>query len=355
MLKNKTFVTFFTNFEYQHFNKDVGMIPVAMKKYAGINAKILYYSKKDVQIDESHDVELVNLYNYSFLGFLNIYLFLICNSYKISYLNLYHLYYKSYILLLIYKFCNWKGNVYLKLDMNSFNAELINKRSKLKLIHTKFILKYFVKVISVETLFCHKILQSKFKNIKEKIHYLPNGSSFEFKLKEEYNKENVVLYVGRIGSYEKNVEMFLSSLVNIDLKDWKVYLIGPVSEEFKKTIKKSEIENNKNIFFLGNIDDRNILASYYQKSKVLCLTSRWESFGIVLSEALFYNNYIISTPVGAAIDIINEKNGIIINDSFEMKTILEQIISGERNIEVNNINILNIFSYKNIVNKIVNK
>lgn len=41
-------------------------------------------------------------------------------------------------------------------------------------------------------------------------------------------KENVILSVGRHGSWQKNTMMFLNALSQVNLKNWKVFFIGTV-------------------------------------------------------------------------------------------------------------------------------
>lgn len=45
-------------------------------------------------------------------------------------------------------------------------------------------------------------------------------------------KENLIISVGRFGSYQKNTDMMLDAFEKIDLKNWKVRLIGPITDSF---------------------------------------------------------------------------------------------------------------------------
>ena len=45
------------------------------------------------------------------------------------------------------------------------------------------------------------------------------------------HKENIMITVGRLGTYQKNTEMLLNALDLMELRDWKVYLIGSISED----------------------------------------------------------------------------------------------------------------------------
>ena len=132
------------------------------------------------------------------------------------------------------------------------------------------------------------------------------------------------MHVARIGAYEKNTELLLESLNKVKpdiLKKWKIYLIRPYTVEFKKLLTDYQIKNKllKEIIILtGNIEDKNLLYSYYSKSKIFVLTSRYEGFPLAPIEALYYKNYLLLSNYGlAAYDITNnEYYGKVIN-SFD--------------------------------------
>ena len=74
---------------------------------------------------------------------------------------------------------------------------------------------------------------------KGKTIYLPNGYDNyfienNFKVKEFNEKENILLTVGRLGTEPKNTELLLDTLKEIDLKDWKVILVGSQTESLVK-------------------------------------------------------------------------------------------------------------------------
>lgn len=151
-------------------------------------------------------------------------------------------------------------------------------------------------------------------------------------------KENLIITVGRLGSYQKNTEMLLRALKKVELKDnWKVCLIGLVDKE-NNTI-KTFIERNQNesVQFVGNITDKRELWEYYNWAKVFVLTSRWESYGLVLNEAYRFKNYLLSTDVGAINDIYeNGRYGSIIrqDDSESLSLLLNDIMRKKMHIDV---------------------
>ena len=90
-------------------------------------------------------------------------------------------------------------------------------------------------------------------SFKDKLKLMPNGfdedllNDYNIKIKEFKEKDNIIITVGRLGTYQKNTELLLQSIENIDLKNWKVYLIGTITDEFKPYIEK---------FFANNPDKR---------------------------------------------------------------------------------------------------
>ena len=151
-------------------------------------------------------------------------------------------------------------------------------------------------------------------------------------------KEKIIIQVARFGTYQKNTELLLDVLSSVELNGWKVILAGPietVEQDFQKKIDLFFLQfpnlHNK-ISFVGNINNREELFSLYKRSAVYINTSRWESFGISMLEAAYFNNYLISTDVGAARDIVHDyKYGEILfeGDKNELSIALQKIINND--------------------------
>ena len=80
-----------------------------------------------------------------------------------------------------------------------------------------------VDLFTVETFAYYKVLK-KLKIFNDRIGYLPNGVAL-FPIKEininqldNIKKENIIVYIGRLDSLEKNAELFLNSLTLISKK-----------------------------------------------------------------------------------------------------------------------------------------
>ena len=88
----------------------------------------------------------------------------------------------------------------------------------------------------------------------------------KIKVKTLEEKENIILTVGRLGTEAKNTELLLETLKEIDLKDWKVYLVGSIDKRFvnyKENFFKENPSLIDKIIFTGEIKDRKELYKYY--------------------------------------------------------------------------------------------
>jgi len=284
----------------------------------------------------------------TYINFIKNFLFLIyliINARKIDILCLFNLYPFTMIFSIIYKILNPKGFLYVKADMGPQSIEYHLLRSQgIK----KGLVKRFVKLTNLFTieskLGCRLMKHVVGKESEDKIQWMMDffdEKEFEktdIKIKDITQKENIILIVGRLGSREKNTEMILKAASKVDFKKWKLMLIGPVEENktinFAKIIDQfySDYPRLKNkVIFTGPIYNKKELWEYYNKSKVFLLTSRWESFGIVLVEALKFRNYIISTDVGGATDIINMGYGEFIpqEDETYLSKVIQRLIDNE--------------------------
>lgn len=327
------YVTIFPGAENIHLIKDVGMIPFILYKYYSYDSKLACYNNGSYDyinnVVKGLKIDIIKKYTGNETIDSCIYLF--ANAKKIDVLNLYHLSRKSFILMLLYSFLKPDGKVYLKIDAGNEIKNYHFSKAGIKKITSFIKIKLLkrCKLISIET----KKLCSYLNNTwPTTVEYIPNGF-YDYsmgKYVEFQQKDNIICTVGRIGTKEKATEVLLEGfkLAAEHIPDWKLKIIGPIDHNFEKYI-KDFFYNNPNledrIVFTGGIYNRQILFSEYNKSKVFCLTSRWESFGIVYVEAAKSGCFILSSDVLPAWDVTdNKKYGDIfpINDSTELSHML---------------------------------
>jgi len=255
-----------------------------------------------------------------------VWLYLIKNAKKIDLFMRFHYGIPSAIEIIIYKIFNKNGIAYCKLDTGDIIFTKFTKMTGIKGFIIKPLIKLFIKktdIFSCETKAIYNNLKTMNNNLlpnNDKLLYIPNGFDNSLirniHINKYYEKEDIILSVGRHGSYQKNSELLLDAIDGMDLRSWKVIFIGTTTNDFENKLNRIKNKNpTLNIFSLGPIYDKLTLFNYYNKAKVFVLTSRDESSGIVLNEAFRFNNFIISTKVGAAPDIISpSNNGLFIEN-----------------------------------------
>jgi glycosyltransferase involved in cell wall biosynthesis len=217
-------------------------------------------------------------------------------------------------------------------NYNSFFFSNYRLKNYLLKILCKWIFK-LTDVLSVETEDARDYLLMIYPELKDKLICIPNGVDSDYlereiALKAFEEKENIIITVGRIGTVQKNTELFLEALKITDLNDWKIYIIGPIEKHFKEYINNFFIENPEleyKIIFQGNITDRKVLFEWYNRAKIFCLTSRFEGFPITFPEALYFGNYIVTSHVSSAEQIVyHGRYGTIVKaDAVEFSKVLQ--------------------------------
>lgn len=293
--------------------------------------------------------------------------FLLQNATSIDLLMCFHWKLETFVNILLYKLLNRHGKVYVKLDTASGQEWNLAERSYFGKVMRKILYTSCLKktdVLSCETSQAYTFLckNSYFSNLMaKKLVLMPNAfDEEEFVttgvLERNYHqKENLMITVGRLGTHQKNTEMVLAALEHMELKEWKFVFIGPIEDKFNQVIEqffRRNPEKKEQVLFTGGIDCKKELWEWYNRAKVFVCTSRWESYGIVLSEAKRFRNYIVSTRVGGAEDLIEQdKYGsfIIQEDDKDLSLLLSRIVDGQINIDVYHDYDVRQLSYKNEV------
>lgn len=325
MKQKPRFVTLFPETENFHLVKDVGQIPYFMYKTENYDGELVSYQNSSDYPYLNNEVNGLRLTFIPDKGRIfyfekSLFHFLIKESKSIDVLHLFHFKREHIIYLLIYKLLNPRGKSYIKLDMdilffknyNSFFFSHYQLKNYLLKILCKWIFR-LTDLFSVETEDARNYLLTVYPQLKDKLICIPNGIDSEYfereiKTKTFAEKENIIITVGRIGTVQKNTELFLEALKITDLNDWKVHIIGPIEKDFQNYINRFYNENlelRNKIIFQGNITDRKELFEWYNRAKVFCLSSRWEGFPITFVEALHFGNYIVTSPVSSAEHITN--------------------------------------------------
>lgn len=304
------YVTLYPEISNIELVKDVGQIPYNLHQFYNFDTEIVANNidEKGSNIEYVKGVKLTklscnNLKKYSLFWAEVKYLF--NNAKQIDWLNLYHCGRKSLILAKLFKLLNPQGKVHLKLDLDFRGCNLYDQNLKERKIFQKNML--LMDLVTAESESVRDRIQTY---TSKKIHVLSDG--FIPLSRKQIIQKNIFLTAGRIGVEQKATDILLRAFANSAKEhNWKLELIGNIDVKFIPFLKKF-LKNNPNledrIIFKKSINDREQLYSEYAGAKVFVLDSRWESFGLVLPEALAQGCSIIaSDKVPIAKEITNNK------------------------------------------------
>lgn len=191
-------------------------------------------------------------------------------------------------------------------------------------INTKKKEKYFVKLSNIADKIFVLNTSSK-KHIKEITGIdsiiIPNFINDNIPLKDNEkiinNDIKNILFVGRI---TKNKGCFEIIQMAKRMKNINFKLIGSITEEIK------QCKTGENVTFTGEVS-KDVVIEEMKKSDLLLFPSYSEGFPLVILESMALGLPIITTPVGAIPDMLEDKGGayIEINNLDDMEEKIESL------------------------------
>lgn len=321
--RKKRFVLLFDDLQSVHLFKDVGQVPFQMYKHFGYAAEIVCRRGREefAQIDPVLQGLKITVIDES------PYRYLLRQARDIDVLMLMHISTRSAYRGILYKFLNPKGCLYIKADQTGSQVDFGTWVDQDVVTHLKRVLlrKKLITSVDLVSFETRGALNGADVIPAAKRVLLPNGFDPELidlygvRLRSFAEKENLVLLVARHGDQVKNTELMLDALALMgDIADWQVCFVGPMTPEFEQR-KDLFLHNNPRlagkVTFTGQIDDKRELFELYSRAKILCLTSRRESWGLVCVEAMVFGCVVVMTAVSSANDITNDGTCGIIIDS----------------------------------------
>ncbi|MCI2108033.1 MAG: glycosyltransferase [Bacteroidales bacterium] len=227
----------------------------------------------------------------------------------------------------------WKNN-----NPNSIRTRLLKCVMSLfpKLGEARYFLiekRKFKKIIEVSDKLC--LLSSKYiiiindfvGNYPRKLISFGNPNSFDIPQNVDvFSKQNLVIFVGRIDMFVKNLKDFIKMwrIISEKNKEWRATIVGDGQD--LDYLKKYSRENNiQRLEFVGNQTD---VISYYKKAKFVCLTSVFEGWSMVLTEGMSYGCIpCVYGTYGAAYDIVDNNKCGFVTTPFSPEEMAEKIQS----------------------------
>lgn len=157
--------------------------------------------------------------------------------------------------------------------------------AKLSIIN-KFYKFYFSRICSAMTVLTEadkKYVDGKLKNV----YVMPNPLGI-LPCENVPVKENIILAVGRLSAWHyKGFDLLLAAWGNVCQKypEWKLRIVGGGNSDCRnKLYQFAKQYNCENQFQLQEYTDN--IIDFYQKSAIFVLSSRYEGFGLVVTEAM---------------------------------------------------------------------
>lgn len=142
-------------------------------------------------------------------------------------------------------------------------------------------------------------------------------SSFVVAKGQPISEKAVILHVSCFDDKSKNISGFLDAVKELykHRNDFRVILVGD-GPDFKAMCRYADRLglNAGKVEFAGLKQDNEIIR-IYQSCSFLVQSSRYETFGTVVVEALASGLPVVSTSTGIAASLINHTNGILIQHS----------------------------------------
>lgn len=364
----KRFVLFYPEMKEIDLVKDSGMLLNSMTKL-GYKCEIHTFGNSPQYRYVDNEIKNVKLqfvsqhaFKRGIISYIQIAIWLAKNSKSIDIMMTFRL--NVYISTLFSLF-NKKGIKYIKLDGSLYPWLLERPKGKFKLLRSwkrkceRFLLRK-IDLCSIETRGGEST--AKKSGLFSNLVYLPNGYSKDYldshniTRKPYLERKKQILFVGSL-EYRKGLEILLEAFALARLENWKVIVVGELNKDKDSPfIKMDPLHGLKGDYiekyieplfkkypyltnmveFKGGIKDRGVLSKVYLDSRIFCLPSRHESFGLVSLEAASSGAVIICSNVGAAEDITNcGEFGFLfnVNDVFGLSNILKNEINNDEKME----------------------
>jgi glycosyltransferase involved in cell wall biosynthesis len=318
-IRNGTFCTIFPGYKDFHFYKDPGQVPYRFSKLGYTSTLVCYGRAHDFPETEKYlkitcitDSYLSRKFNSGII------FYLLCNSRKIDILNTFHLTWSSLLFVFIYKVINRKGFAYIKLDncafsgINAWEIDFekqssghirdVDFKRRLKSYIARRLLINKPDLWSIEDEYSKELFESKYSFFKGKLITVYNGHTSDLPgavgVCNIADKEDIIMTAGRLGTFQKATDVMLDAFKTVAVQSkYNLHLAGPVEPSFQSYIEEYRQANpslNSRVFFHGPLG-REELQRMYCRSKLFCMSSRYEGMAIVFPEAMYYMNALVTT------------------------------------------------------------
>jgi hypothetical protein len=148
-----------------------------------------------------------------------------------------------------------------------------------------------------------------------------------------------ILFVGRLES-RKGIDTLLSAVVKLSTTDADFQLrlvgddslLGPTGSTYREEFERRHPELLGRVLFLGSVHDEQ-LRQEYETCDILVAPSRFESFGLILLEAMMFGKPVVAGDIGGMREIVDDgRTGYLVSpeDDDALVEIVLQLIRSSR-------------------------
>lgn len=163
--------------------------------------------------------------------------------------------------------------------------------------------------------------KKSFMKVHSNVIKINNPVTIEYEKNNLIEKKNtkIISFVGRLDYQIKGLD-FLLEIAQYLPQEWKIFIAGdgPDKNRFEADIKHKNLCDK---FELKGILKKNDLIQHYKQSELFILTSRWEGFGLVITEAMNFGLPVIAFDSEGPREIIGKNNeyGILVKSGNVME------------------------------------
>ena len=285
------------NIANEHIIKDHGLLSWGMKEYHGFSPFFATYensSYPNLKYIPEVKIEFIPKKSGNFLR--DSMSWLRKNAKRIDVLFIYHPVMRSFMQAFTYKVFNPRGKIYLKFD-GAYHCRY--RGTFWKRPFYRWLVSHSG-CVSTELEGNDDILSREWGR---KIVNVPNPVNP--KELEDFRpfsqRSSTILTAGRIGTYQKATEILLEAFAKIahEIPGWTLKLAGYIAENMNiaSDFYATYPELRERVIFTGEIRDRATLIDMYREAKIFAFPSRWESFGIALTEAMSQGCFAVTSDI----------------------------------------------------------
>jgi glycosyltransferase involved in cell wall biosynthesis len=211
---------------------------------------------------------------------------------------------------------------YLNLEKKCSQNSLIpffSVKQKIKNFLSTSVFFDYVDLWSIEDDESRAYYSKQYKFFRNKLITVYNGHTVDLEMprhiKSLNEKDDIILTVGRLGTYQKATEILLEAYSVVAANsDFNLHLAGQIENKFQQEVyeyfnKYPNLQDR--VVFHGPLE-KDPLFELYNRSKIFCLPSRYETFALVFGEAMFFKNAIVTTHNVSPSCIVKDQMGLLV-------------------------------------------